>query len=232
MYVIFALIFYIGTLFVRDIPGVKFIDVFTAIYAIVFAAMTAGNNMHFMPDVAASKNSAASLFSILDEQDEDQLQEGSPMIKEGGKNGHIEIRGVTLKYAGRTANAFENLSLTINPKDKVALVGPSGCGKSTVIQMLLRFYEPDTGEILLDGRNIRDYELHYLRNLFGVVSQEPVLFNTSFRENIRYNKDEATDEAVRLAAQRANALSFIEGAEELEGKNETKDKKPDEQDEQ
>lgn len=74
MYVVFAVIFYIGTLFVRDVP-LKFIDVFTAIYAIVFAAMTAGNNSQFAPDVAAAKNSAANLFSILDEEDEDQIQE-------------------------------------------------------------------------------------------------------------------------------------------------------------
>lgn len=71
--------------------------------------------------------------------------------------------------------------------EKVAFVGTSGCGKSTILSFLLRFYEPESGEILLNGVNIKDYDIHYLRSQFGVVSQEPVLFNTDFRENIRYN---------------------------------------------
>lgn len=74
MFVIFALIFYIGTIFIRDNPSVGVTDVFTAIYAITFSAMTVGNNAHFLPDVASGKNAAASLFEILDSEDEDQKQ--------------------------------------------------------------------------------------------------------------------------------------------------------------
>ena len=146
MFVVFALIFYIGTLFIREF-NVKFVDVFTAIYAIVFAAMTTGNNMQMMPDMASSKNSAANLFEILDGQDEDQLQEerNSPMIKEGGHNGRIELNNVTFKYPSRNNYTFNNLNLRIPPGAKVALVGPSGCGKSTITQMILRFYEPESG---------------------------------------------------------------------------------------
>lgn len=73
MYVVFALIFFLGAVFIRD-NGLSISDVFTAIYAIMFAGMTAGNNSHFMPDVAAAKNSAANIFQILDQEDEDQLQ--------------------------------------------------------------------------------------------------------------------------------------------------------------
>lgn len=80
--------------------------------------------------------------------------------------------------------------------------------------MLMRFYEPDEGIILLDNVNLKDYDIYYLRRLYGVVSQEPVLFNTSFRENIKYNL-EATDGEIRDAATKANALSFIEGDEPL-----------------
>lgn len=182
MFVVFALIFFIGTLFVRQF-NVKFVDVFTAIYAIVFAAMTTGNNMQMMPDMASSKNSAANLFEMLDGKDEDQIQEEnkSPNIKEGGTGGRIELNNVTFKYPSRNNYTFNNLNLKIPAGAKVALVGPSGCGKSTIVQMVLRFYEPESGEILLDGRNIKDYDLHYLRRLFGLVSQEPVLFNASFR---------------------------------------------------
>ena len=97
----------------------------------------------------------------------------------------------------------------------------SGCGKSTIIQLLLRFYDPESGRITLNNVDIRDYNIHYLRNLFGVVSQEPVLFNGSFAENIRYNLEDLSNEKVRDAADQANALSFILGNEQ----NETFDEK-------
>ena len=114
------------------------------------------------------------------------------MITEGGTNGQYEIKDITFKYPTRKFNTFNNLSLKVNSGSKVALVGPSGCGKSTIIQMLLRFYDPDEGQILLDGVDLRDYDVHYLRGLLGLVSQEPVLFNASFAENIKYNKADAT----------------------------------------
>lgn len=141
MFVVFAVVFYIGSLFVRDY-GVKFVDLFTAIFGIVFAAMTTGNNSQFMPDVASSKNSAANLFEILDSQDEWQMQEEekSKMLTKGGTQGKIEVRNVTFKYPSRSNYTFRNLSFNIEPGTKVALVGSSGCGKSTIMQMLLRFY--------------------------------------------------------------------------------------------
>lgn len=141
------------------------------------------------------------------------------MVKEGGANGRIELNNITFKYPSRSNYTFNNLNLKIPPGAKVALVGPSGCGKSTITQMILRFYEPESGEIMLDGRNIKDYDLKYLRKLFGVVSQEPVLFNASFRDNIKYNKEDATEENMKLAAHQANALQFIEGAEPIEDPN-------------
>jgi len=80
---------------------------------------------------------------------------------------------------------LNELSFKINRGAKVALVGPSGCGKSTVIQLLQRFYDADSGEILLDIRNIQDYDIVHLRKHFGTVSQEPVVFNGTIAENIR-----------------------------------------------
>jgi ATP-binding cassette subfamily B (MDR/TAP) protein 1 len=155
---------------------------FTAVYAITFAAMSAGNNAHFMPDVAQTNNAAANLFLILDSEDEEQMQarEESKMIKEG-VNGDIEFRNISFKYESRTERVFDALSFRVRYGSKVALVGASGCGKSTIIQMLLRYYSPDEGEILINGINIKDFDIHYLRQSFGVVSQEPVLFNGSFR---------------------------------------------------
>lgn len=84
------------------------------------------------------------------------------------------------------------MELKIKKGHKVAFVGTSGCGKSTIIQLLQRFYYPTSGTIEINGINIKDFDIHYLRSKFGVVSQEPVLFNGSFAENIKYNKDDAT----------------------------------------
>lgn len=95
-------------------------------------------------------------------------------------------------------------------------MGPSGCGKSTIIQLLQRFYLPESGSITIDGLELRDYDIHYLRSKFGVVSQEPMLFNLSFRENIRYNKYEATEKEIRMVAEEAKATAFIEGNEKID----------------
>lgn len=102
MFTIFGILFYLGALFVRDNEGVSVEKMFTAIYAIMFAGMTAGNNAHFMPDTAACKNSAANLFEIQDSQDEDQMQiaEGSKLLKQGA-DGDIVLHDVDFKYDSR-----------------------------------------------------------------------------------------------------------------------------------
>lgn len=84
------------------------------------------------------------------------------------------------------------MNIRVRKGTKVAFVGTSGCGKSTIIQLLQRFYFPEKGTIEINGIDIKDFDLHYLRSRFGVVSQEPVLFNGTFTENIKYNKDDAT----------------------------------------
>ena len=84
------------------------------------------------------------------------------------------------------------MNIRIKKGNKVAFVGTSGCGKSTIIQLVQRFYFPAHGIIKIGGIDIRDFDIHYLRKIFGVVSQEPVLFNGTFAENMRYNLDHIT----------------------------------------
>lgn len=91
----------------------------------------------------------------------------------------------------------------------VALVGSSGCGKSTCLQLIQRFYDPLNGLIAIDGRNLKDYNLKWLRTRIGVVNQEPILFATTIKENIRFGKDDASDEEIVWAAKNANAHDFI-----------------------
>ncbi|MDW8418912.1 MAG: ABC transporter transmembrane domain-containing protein [Chitinophagales bacterium] len=125
--------------------------------------------------------------------------------------GGVEFRQVSFAYPSRKeVPVLRNLSFTIEPGMKVALVGQSGSGKSTVIKLLSRFYDCDEGAILIDGKDIRDYNITALRKNFGTVPQETILFGGTIRENIAYGKTDATDEEIRRAAEQANALSFIQ----------------------
>ena len=109
---------------------------------------------------------------------------------------------------------MRGLNLTIDPNQSVALVGESGCGKSTFINLLMRFYDPNHGTILLDGVDIKTLNLHDLRTVISLVMQEPNIFNFNVLENILYGKLEATNSQVLQASQTANVLEFIELKEE------------------
>lgn len=105
---------------------------------------------------------------------------------------------------------LNDLSLQIKAGEKIALVGHSGAGKSTIVQLLLRFYEPQQGQILVDGTPVSSFELSAYRANLGIVPQEVILFGGSIRENIAYGKPQASDTEIREAARKANALQFIE----------------------
>jgi len=137
------------------------------------------------------------------------------------------FKKVAFKYPSRDHYVFTDLDLSVNASNKVALVGPSGCGKSTVISLLMRFYDIDAGQILIDGVDIKKFDVNHLRRSIGLVAQEPVLFNESIEYNIKYTKEEATNAEVRKAAEDANALKFIENDEfeKLEAAKEEKEKK-------
>ena len=102
------------------------------------------------------------------------------------------------------------MNLVINPGESVALVGESGCGKSTFVNLLMRFYDVDFGEIFIDGINIKDIKLHELRNAISLVMQEPIIFNYSILENVLYGKLDATNSEVLDASTVANCTEFIE----------------------
>lgn len=119
----------------------------------------------------------------------------------------VRFRDVTFRYADR--EILHNISFTIGKGQTVALVGPSGGGKSTISDLIPRFYDPTSGSIEIDGKDIRDYKTESIRQHMGIVSQETVLFNDSIEENIRMGNDHATREAVEEAARIANAYEFI-----------------------
>ncbi|MCC6411871.1 MAG: ABC transporter ATP-binding protein [Saprospiraceae bacterium] len=121
----------------------------------------------------------------------------------------IEFRNVSFRYANAERDALSGVSFTLERGKIVALVGASGAGKSTIADLLPRFYDPQAGQILIDGIDIRELRLADLRAQLGIVSQEAVLFNDTVRNNITFGNTEATDEAVEAAARAANAHDFI-----------------------
>ncbi|KAJ1267301.1 hypothetical protein BS78_07G045700 [Paspalum vaginatum] len=126
--------------------------------------------------------------------------------------GEIVFQDVSFSYPSRPeVIILDGFNLDIEPGERVALVGPSGSGKSTVLALLLRFYDPFEGQVLVDGKDIRDYNLMYLRKHIGLVQQEPILFNLTIRENISYGNEGASESEIIEAAMEANIHEFICG---------------------
>jgi len=133
-----------------------------------------------------------------------------PALEPGVKAGHVHFEGVRFNYPSRPESAaLDDFSLEISPGETVAFVGPSGAGKSTAFQLLLRFYDPQRGRVLIDGVDIARADPLAVRRRIGLVPQDTMLFGTSARENIRYGRPEASDEEVEAAARAAAADGFI-----------------------
>ncbi|WP_339935648.1 ABC transporter transmembrane domain-containing protein [Vreelandella glaciei] len=181
--------------------------------AFIFYAVLAAGAIATLAEVAGDVQRAAGaaerLLELLDTRPAIQSPV-SPQSLPSPPRGEITLEKVTFTYPGRETPALEGFDLHIQPGERVAIVGPSGAGKSTLLALLLRFYDPSQGRISLDGSDIRTLELAALRSLMGLVSQEPVLFSGSVAENLRYGDPEASSERLRVAAQDASALDFID----------------------
>lgn len=126
-------------------------------------------------------------------------------------DGDVELRDVYFSYPSRPNELILNgLHLVVPRGTTMALVGYSGSGKSTVISLIERFYDPQAGEVLIDHINLKDFQLGWIRGKIGLVSQEPVLFALSIKENIAYGKDGVTLEEIKAAAELSNAAKFID----------------------
>ncbi|XP_011079475.1 ABC transporter B family member 4 [Sesamum indicum] len=211
LFLVYATSFYAGARLVED-GKITFTDVFRVFFALTMAAIAISQSSSLAPDSSKAKSAAASIFSILDRKSKIDPSDESGVKLESLK-GEIELRHVSFKYPSRPdVQIFRDLSLAIRSGKTVALVGESGSGKSTVISLLQRFYDPDSGVITIDGIEIDKFQLKWLRQQMGLVSQEPVLFNGTIRANIAYGKQGNASEAeITAAAELSNAHKFISG---------------------
>ena len=156
--------------------------------------------------IQAGLAGAERMFQIMDEEPEFMDNEGKPRI--GEIQGHVELKQVYFGYE-KGKDILKDINIEAKPGQTIAIVGPTGAGKTTIINLLTRFYDVGKGEILIDGKNIKEVDKDSLRDSLGIVLQDTVLFNETVMENIRYGKLNATDEEVIEAAKLANAHSFI-----------------------
>ncbi len=181
--------------------------------AFVFYAVLAAGAVATLAEVAGDVQRAAGaaerLLELLDTQPAIRSP-AAPTPLPDPLRGDIGLLGVSFRYPGRDIRALDNVTLNIAAGERVALVGPSGAGKSTLLAMLLRFHDPDSGYLTLDGIDLGRLDLQALRSQLGLVSQEPVLFSGSVADNLRYGQANASYAALREAARDANALAFIE----------------------
>ncbi|NJM37812.1 MAG: ABC transporter ATP-binding protein [Akkermansiaceae bacterium] len=149
--------------------------------------------------------SAERVFKIIDTPDETNLTEG---LRPSEMKGHVQFKEVSFSYSDE-APTINQLTLEAQPGETIALVGATGAGKSTVLNLLTRFYEPTSGQILIDGIPLDGVSKEWLRDQLGYVTQESFLFNTTLRENLQLAKQDATDDELWAALESANAAGFV-----------------------
>uniref|UniRef100_A0A0D3ESV4 MDR-like ABC transporter n=1 Tax=Oryza barthii TaxID=65489 RepID=A0A0D3ESV4_9ORYZ len=209
LYLTYGLCFYVGAKFVSQ-GKTTFSDVFKVFFALVLAAVGVSQSSALSTNATKARDSAISIFSIIDRKSRIDSSSDEGAIMEN-ITGSIDFNNVSFKYPSRPdVQIFSDFTLHIPSQKTIALVGESGSGKSTIIALLERFYDPDSGNISLDGVEIRSLKVSWLRDQMGLVGQEPVLFNDTIRANITYGKhSEVTEEEITAVAKAANAHEFV-----------------------
>jgi ABC-type multidrug transport system fused ATPase/permease subunit len=150
------------------------------------------------------------VFDLMDQPTEIPEKEIKTADKKLKIHGDVSFVNVAFRYPSRKElSVLNNVSFTAKAGERIAIVGPSGAGKSTIVALILRFYDPDEGVILIDGKNTREFNLHELRNNMAMVPQDVLLFGGTIRENIEYGKPGSSIAEIIEAAKNANAYEFI-----------------------
>ncbi|CAF0950412.1 unnamed protein product [Brachionus calyciflorus] len=198
----------------NELFGMTFENIMLVFSCIIFGAQSVGQAASLMPDYAKAKTSVNAMFELFERKTQIDNYESTSGItlEEREFKTDITLDSIEFAYPNRPdAKILRGLTLSIYEGQRVAFVGSSGCGKSTITQLLERFYDPNNGEIKLSEKNLSDFNLHWLRSQFGIVSQEPILFDMTIHENIAYgdNSRLVTREEVIEAAKKANIHEFI-----------------------
>lgn len=216
-YSVMAGFFWIGaSIIIWSEGSVKAKDVFSSIFILMFSLMNAGGSAANAPDVGKAKGSVERVFDIVNHQSPIDATADDNNVEKvrldfSKVKGEIEFEDVWFRYPTRKEDfVLRGLNIKISPSESCALVGESGCGKSTFINLVMRFYDPNHGRVLLDGTDISTINLHDLRTAISLVMQEPNIFNFNILENILYGKLDATNTEVLNAAELSNCVEFIE----------------------
>ncbi|MBO0482875.1 multidrug efflux ABC transporter subunit EfrA [Candidatus Enterococcus courvalinii] len=205
--IVMVLIIWSGTLQI-DAGALKVGDLIAFIEYIfhaLFSFMLFASVFMMYPRAAVS---ASRIQEALDAQPE--ISENPDGVSETKTKGFVEFKDVTFAYPGHAQEpVIRNVSFTASPGETVAFIGSTGSGKSTLIQLIPRFYDVSEGKILIDGVDVRDYRLSTLRDKIGFIPQKALLFTGTIAENLRYGKEDATDEEMKAAADIAQATDFI-----------------------
>ncbi|CAF3318444.1 unnamed protein product [Rotaria socialis] len=212
MFFSLAALFRLGAYLVNQ-QQITFQDLLLCFNCIVFGAQSVGQTASLAPDYRKAVDSAEKIVELFNRQPtiDNSSRDGDEISNFGGG---LEFVNVNFIYPNRPESiVLKNFKLKISPGQRIALVGTSGCGKSTTIQLIERFYDPTIGQLLIDSKDIRSLNLQWYRSQIGIVSQEPVLFDMSIKENIAYgdnSRDDIPMEEIIAAAQNANIHDFIQ----------------------
>ncbi|MCD0469753.1 ABC transporter ATP-binding protein [Flavobacterium sp. JAS] len=205
-----AVVWYGITLTIKgEVEGVG--DLISFVLYTTFIGASFGGIAEMYAQIQKAVGATERVFELLEETPEaiNANPRTSPIEK---IKGIVSFKNVAFSYPSRKeVQVLKDVNFSAEFGQKIAIVGPSGAGKSTISSLLLRFYDITSGEILVDGKNIYDYDLENLRGNMSIVPQDVILFGGTIRENIAYGKPDATNEEIMLAAKQANALNFVEG---------------------
>ncbi|KAM6315134.1 ATP-dependent translocase ABCB1-like [Aegotheles albertisi] len=208
IYASYALAFWYGTTLVLT-DEYTIGKVLTVFFSVMIGAFSIGQTAPSIEAFASARGAAYAVFKIIDNEPQiDSYSEAGH--KPDHIKGNLEFKNVYFNYPSRPdVEILKGLNLQVSCGQTVALVGGSGCGKSTTVQLIQRFYDPKEGTVTIDGQDIKTLNVRYLREIIGVVNQEPVLFATTIAENIRYGREDVTMEEIEKATKEANAYDFI-----------------------
>ncbi|PIA58600.1 hypothetical protein AQUCO_00500497v1 [Aquilegia coerulea] len=198
-------LWYGSVLMSKELAGFK--SVMKSFMVLIVTALAMGETLAMAPDIIKGNQMVSSVFEIMDRKTNVVADVGEEVSR---VEGTIEMRGIEFCYPSRPdIIIFKEFNLKVRAGKSMALVGSSGSGKSTVVALILRYYDPKTGKVMIDGKDIKNLKLKSIRKHIGLVQQEPALFATSIYENILYGRDGASEGEVIEAAKLANAHTFI-----------------------